>query len=124
MRVSVREINIFYMTYITIAGGELCYLIIIFDGIEDVAEELFRNASNVVQTHILGLLVIGLQLLQHLLGVGGVGRVWLKVLERISVGLHHKVLGVGVEDVSQGHDVIERGIGERLFLLRVQPHLA
>ena len=50
-----------------------------------------------------------------------VWRVRLKVLKGVGVGLHDKVLGVGVEDVGQGHDVVEGSIGEGLLLVRGQP---
>ena len=50
-------------------------------------------------------------------------RIWLIMVEVLSVRLHDEVLRVGVEDVRQGHHVLERGRGEGLLLVRLQLHL-
>ena len=50
-----------------------------------------------------------------------VERLWCLIfLQGVGVGLHDKVLRVGVQNVRQGHDVVQGGNGQGLLLIRVQ----
>ena len=54
------------MAHVAIARGELDTLVVVLERVEDVAEELLRNATDVVQIHLLQLTIVLFQLLQHL----------------------------------------------------------
>merc|ERR1719361_2556920 len=84
------------VTQVAVARGELDTLVVVLERVEDVAEELLRNATDVVQVHLLQLTIVLFQFLQHLLRFDIIGWVGLKILQRVSVGFHNKVLWVGV----------------------------
>ena len=52
--------------HVAVARGELDTLVVVLERVEDVAEELLRNATDVVQVDLLQLTVVLLQFLQHL----------------------------------------------------------
>ena len=52
--------------HVAVARGELDTLVVVLERVEDVAEELLRNATDVVQVHLLQLTVVLFQFLQHL----------------------------------------------------------
>ena len=54
------------MAHVAVARRELDTLVVVFERVEDVAEELLRNATDVVQIHLLQLTIVLFQLLQHL----------------------------------------------------------
>ena len=54
------------LAHVTVAGRKLDTLVVVLERVEDVAEELFRNATDVVQVDLLQLTVVLLQFLQHL----------------------------------------------------------
>ena len=54
------------MAHVAVARGELDTLVVVLERVEDVAEELLRNATDVVQVDLLQLTVILLQFFQHL----------------------------------------------------------
>ena len=53
-------------SHVAVAGRKLDTLVVVLERVEDVAEELFRNATDVVQVDLLQLTVVLLQFLQHL----------------------------------------------------------
>ena len=54
------------MAHVAVARGELDTLVVVLERVEDVAEELLRNATDVVQIDLLQLTIVLFQLLQHL----------------------------------------------------------
>ena len=54
------------LAHVTVAGRKLDTLVVVLERVEDVAEELLRNATDVVQVDLLQLTVVLLQFLQHL----------------------------------------------------------
>ena len=53
-------------SHVGVAGRKLDALVVVLERVEDVAEELLRNATDVVQIHLLQLTIVLFQLLQHL----------------------------------------------------------
>ena len=53
-------------SHVAVAGRKLDTLVVVLERVEDVAEELFRNATDIVQVDLLQLTVVLLQFLQHL----------------------------------------------------------
>ena len=60
------ELNLDDESHVAVAGRKLDTLVVVLERVEDVAEELFRNATDVVQVDLLQLTVVLLQFLQHL----------------------------------------------------------
>ena len=61
-----QELNLDDESHVAVAGRKLDTLVVVLERVEDVAEELFRNATDVVQVDLLQLTVVLLQFLQHL----------------------------------------------------------
>ena len=53
-------------SHVGVAGRKLDALVVVLERVEDVAEELLRNATDVVQIDLLQLTIVLFQLLQHL----------------------------------------------------------
>ena len=53
-------------SHVGVAGGKLDALVVVLERVEDVAEELLRNATDVVQIDPLQLTIVLFQFLQHL----------------------------------------------------------
>ena len=53
-------------SHVGVAGRKLDALVVVLERVEDVAEQLFGNATDVVQVDLLQLTVILLQFFQHL----------------------------------------------------------
>ena len=53
-------------SHVAVAGRELDTLVVVLERVENVAEELLGNATDVVQVDLLQLTVILLQFFQHL----------------------------------------------------------
>ena len=58
--------NRWQITHVAVAGGKLDTLVVVLERVENVAEELFRNATDVVQVNLLQLTIVLFQFLQHL----------------------------------------------------------
>ena len=58
--------NWWMITHVAVAGGKLDTLVVVLERVENVAEELFRNATDVVQVNLLQLTIVLFQFLQHL----------------------------------------------------------
>ena len=61
-----QELNLVDESHVAVACRKLDTLVVVLERVEDVAEELLRNATDVVQVDLLQLTVILLQFLQHL----------------------------------------------------------
>ena len=58
--------NRWQITHVAVAGRKLDTLVVVLERVENVAEELFRNATDVVQVNLLQLTIVLFQFLQHL----------------------------------------------------------
>ena len=58
--------NWWMITHVAVAGRKLDTLVVVLERVENVAEELFRNATDVVQVNLLQLTIVLFQFLQHL----------------------------------------------------------
>ena len=58
--------NWWQITHVAVAGRKLDTLVVVLERVENVAEELFRNATDVVQVNLLQLTIVLFQFLQHL----------------------------------------------------------
>ena len=56
-------------SHVGVAGRKLDALVVVLERVEDVAEQLFGNATDVVQVHLLQCTVVRPQLLQHLFAI-------------------------------------------------------
>ena len=79
-------------SHVTIAGSKLDNFIVVLELVEYVTKHLFRNATDIIEIHFLGVAIVLGKFLQNLSRFHVIRRVWLEILQWVCVGLHHEVL--------------------------------